>query len=145
MLYESEDEQLKNLALKYCYILYDRVENKTFLDQLLHAYKGYNLEQQIQMLQILEKITFRKVEVLDREEIVRFLMDLLLTNQLKLTEKNRAYNIAAYLASIYGKSALMKDFQKLNAMILMTMEKNIDNKLGKIQKGSNLQEETQSC
>ena len=61
-----------------------------------------------------------------------FLVDLLSNNQLALSEKNKAYNVAAYLASIFGKPAIMKDFEKLNSMILMTMEKNIDSKVGKI-------------
>ena len=45
-----------------------------------------------------------------KEEIVAFLIDLLMHNQLNLTEKNRAYNVAAYLASLFGKPAIMKDF-----------------------------------
>lgn len=72
------------------------------------------------------------MEVLDRTEIVRFLIDVLLTNQLNLTDKNRAYNIAAYLASQYGKATIMADFEQLNSMLMMTMEKNIDSKLSKI-------------
>ena len=59
-------------------------------------------------------------------------MELLLNNKLNLTQKNRAYNVAAYLASRFGKANVMKDFEKLNSMILMTMEKNIDPKIGKI-------------
>jgi len=35
---------LRELSLRYCYILYSRVTNKTFLQQLLNAYKDYTLE-----------------------------------------------------------------------------------------------------
>jgi hypothetical protein len=49
------------------------------------------------------------------------LIDVLSHKEITLTEKNRAYNVAAYLASIYGKETVMKDFEKLNSMILMTM------------------------
>lgn len=37
-------------------------------------------------------------------------MDILLQKDISLTEKNRAYNIAAYLASIFGKETIIKDF-----------------------------------
>lgn len=37
-------------------------------------------------------------------------MDVLLHKEISLTEKNRAYNVAAYLASIFGKETVMKDF-----------------------------------
>jgi hypothetical protein len=41
---------------------------------------------------------------------VQFLLDLLLKNKVGLTEKNRAYNVAAYLAAKFGKPAIMKNF-----------------------------------
>lgn len=91
-------------------MLYSRVTNKTFLQQLLNAYKDYTLEEQLQKMQILQKLTFRGVDVYNKDEIVHFLIDLLLSNKLNVTEKNRAYNIAAYLASKYGKADIMKDF-----------------------------------
>lgn len=65
------------------------------------------------------------------------MIDILLQKEITLTEKNRAYNVAAYLASLFGKETIMKDFEKLNSMILMTMEKNVDAKIGKIKKQSN--------
>jgi hypothetical protein len=115
-------------------MLYDRVGNVSFVKQLLNAYKSYSLAEKIQKLEILEKVTFRGVEIIDKSEIVDFLMDILFNKDITLTDKNRAYNVAAYLASLYGKETIMKDFEKLNSMILMTMERNIDIKLGKIKR-----------
>jgi hypothetical protein len=50
------------------------------------------------------------VEVTYRSEIIDFLMDVLLHKEITLTEKNRAYNVAAYLASLFGKETILKDF-----------------------------------
>jgi hypothetical protein len=47
--------------LRYCYTLFDKVDHTDFLEQLLKAYKEYPLEEQLQKLEILEKITFRQV------------------------------------------------------------------------------------
>ena len=68
------------------------------------------MEEQLVTLEILEKITFRKIEIRRKQPIIPFLIDLLLRQQLDLTNKNRAYNIAAYLASIFGKEAVMREF-----------------------------------
>lgn len=69
----------------------------------------------------MERITFRGVHVGDRSDIVDFLINVLLEKDITLTEKNKAYNVAAYLASIYSKETILKDFEKLNSMLLMTM------------------------
>ena len=64
--------------------------------------------------------------------------------ELTLVEKNRAYNVVAYLASIMGKEQVMANFQKLNSMILISMEKIIDKKLPEI-KTARKTEEKPSC
>lgn len=70
---------------------------------MLNAFRDFSLAEKLQKLEILEKITFRGVEIHDKREVVDFLVDLLLQKEISLTEKNRAYNVAAYLASLFGK------------------------------------------
>lgn len=95
----------------------------------------------------MEKITFRNVQIENRSPVIDFLLDMLLVKELTLIEKNRAYNVVAYLASIMGKSQVIANFQKLNSMLLISMEKIIDKKLSSIKSGSNAQrpEEQASC
>lgn len=54
---------------------------------------------------------------------------MLATKDLTLQDKNKAYNIIAYLASLYGKESIMAKFEKLNTMIIMSMEKIVAKKL----------------
>lgn len=51
-------------------MLYSRADNTSFVKQLLDGYKNYSLAEKIQKLEILERVTFRGVEVLDRRQIV---------------------------------------------------------------------------
>ena len=90
-------------------------------------------------------MTFRGVEIHERREIVEFLIYLLLKPEITLTVKNRAYNVAAYLSALFGKQNVMKDFEELNSMILMTMERNIDEKMGKVRERKQMREEEFSC
>lgn len=66
----KEDEEFYELCLKYCYLLYGRTDNTSFVKQLLDGHKNYSLAEQIQKLEILERLTFRGVEILDRRQIV---------------------------------------------------------------------------
>lgn len=82
-------------------------------------------------LEILEKITYKNVAVdaRDRDTMMEYILDVLAIKELKLEDKNRAYNVLAYLASLYGKDYVMNKCEKLNTMITMSMEKIIDKKL----------------
>jgi hypothetical protein len=69
------------------------------------------------------------VDEMDMNLIVDYLLSILLMRDLSLKDKNRAYNVIAYLASLFGKEAVMAKLQKLNTMLLMNMEKVVDKKL----------------
>ena len=65
-------------------MLFDLVENHPFVDFLLHAYLSYPLSEQILKLEILEKLTFRQVDIQKKDPVTHFLINLLLNNELGL-------------------------------------------------------------
>jgi hypothetical protein len=56
-------------------------------------------------LEILEKVTFHNITVdeNDMNLIIDYLLSILVMRDLSLQDKNRAYNVVAYLASLFGK------------------------------------------
>ncbi len=64
--------------------------------------------------------------------MVEFLLDILLIKDLTVEQKNSAYSVIAFLAASFGKEKIMSNFEKLNSMLLMNMEKIIDKKLSKL-------------
>jgi hypothetical protein len=49
-LHQTEDTELRELSLKFCFMLYSKVDNKTFLQELLNDHKQYPHEEQLQKL-----------------------------------------------------------------------------------------------
>ena len=43
-LHQLEEDELRSISLRYCYVLYDIVDNAAFIDYLLHAYQSYSLD-----------------------------------------------------------------------------------------------------
>lgn len=43
------------------------------------------------------------VDQRDKDSIIDYILDILSIKEVTLVDKNRAYNIIAYLASLYGK------------------------------------------
>jgi hypothetical protein len=76
-------------------------------------------------------MTFRNLNVDESDMLLvtDYLLDILVMRDLTLQDKNRAYNIVAYLASLFGKKIIMARFEKLNTMLTISMEKIVDKKL----------------
>ena len=111
------------------FTLFQKVSDDLFLGCLLNPETSIKDNMKIVKLNILEKLVFQHVLIDDKEKVVDFLIDVLSIRELKLAEKNQAYNVIAYLATLMGKEWAMKKFEKLNTMLTMNMEKIIDKKL----------------
>jgi hypothetical protein len=134
------------VALKCIYTLYQKVPNKLFIEALVNPEHSVKLSMKLSKLEILEKVTFHNVTIdeMDMNLIVDYLLSILMMRDLSLKDKNRAYNVVAYLASLFGKEAVMAKLQKLNTMLLMNMEKVVDKKL-QLMKGPKKEDDTPSC
>lgn len=49
-IHSKENEDFFELCLKYCYLLFDRLDNEVFIRQMLNAFKSYSLAEKIQKL-----------------------------------------------------------------------------------------------
>jgi hypothetical protein len=104
-LSDPEKEELYSVALKCIYTLFLKVPNKLFIQALVNPEHSVKLSMKLSKLEILEKITFRNVTIDERDMnlIVEYLLSILVMRDLNIQDKNRAYNVVAYLASLYGK------------------------------------------
>ena len=132
------------MSLKCIFLLFERVPDSLFLESLLNPETSVKDSMKIQKLDILEKLVFRDVIIDNKEKVVDFLIDVLEIRELKLPQKNQAYNVIAYLAMLMGKEWTMNKFGKLNTMLTMNMEKIIDKKLASFSKPKK-QEDVPSC